>query len=95
MRRTTIKIPDDLDTKLRAEATSRGITFSELVREAITAHLSGRRRLAGAGFFDSGRSDISERMEELLAQAYEDDYEASQKLREKATKRRTQQRHSA
>ena len=76
MKRTTIKIDDALDARVRNEATRRGMTVSEWTREAIAAHLPGgsregegvRRRVfhsAGAG--DSGRSDISERMEELLA----------------------------
>jgi len=68
MRRTTVKLPDDLDARLRHEAERRGTTVSELTREAIEAHLGGTRRsflAAGAGA--SGHSDISERIEEILA----------------------------
>ncbi len=68
MRRTTVKLPDDLDARLRHEAERRGTTVSELTREAIEAHLGGARRsflAAGAGA--SGHSDISERIEEILA----------------------------
>ncbi|TMF90050.1 MAG: CopG family transcriptional regulator [Chloroflexi bacterium] len=67
MRRTTVKLPDDLDTRLRHEAERRGITVSELTREAIETHLVGataRRRLGKPG--RSGRSDVSQRIEEIL-----------------------------
>ena len=68
MRRTTIKVPDDLDARMRHEAARRGLTISEWTREAIEAHLPGgrRRRLAAAGSGSSGRNDISERIEEIL-----------------------------
>ncbi len=70
MRRTTVKIPDELDARLRNEAKRRGATISEVTREALEAHLGGgrRRRLRAAGAFRSGRSDISERIEEILDQ---------------------------
>ena len=68
MKRTTVKLPDDLDARLRHEAQRRGTTVSELTRQAIESHLGGTRRgflAAAAGA--SGRSDISERIEEILA----------------------------
>lgn len=61
-----MKLSDDLDARLRHEATRRGLTISELTREAIESHL-GDRRLLAAGSGRSGRSDISERIEEILA----------------------------
>ena len=71
MKRTTVKIPDELDRRLRHEAARRGMTISELTREAIERHLgadgSGRRRLGAAAAGRSGRSDVSERIEEILA----------------------------
>lgn len=68
MKRTTVKLPDDLDAKLRHEAERRGVTLSELTREAIESHLGGRRRHLGAAAAGrSGRDDISERIEEILA----------------------------
>ena len=70
MRRTTVRLPDDLDARLRHEAERRGTTVSELTREAIETLLAapgGRRRLLAAGAGASGHSDISERIEELLA----------------------------
>jgi predicted transcriptional regulator len=69
MKRTTVKISDELDARLRREAGRRGMTISELTREALEAHVGdGRaalRRAAGSG--RSGAGDISERIEEILA----------------------------
>jgi predicted transcriptional regulator len=70
MQRTTVKLPDELDARLRHEAQRRGVTVSDLTREAIRSYLdapTGRRRLLAAGAGDSGRTDISERIEEILA----------------------------
>lgn len=70
MKRTTVKIPDALDARLRHEAERRGITISELSREALEAYLTGgpgRRRLGAAKAGRSGHSDISERIEEILS----------------------------
>ncbi|MDQ3938854.1 MAG: ribbon-helix-helix domain-containing protein [Chloroflexota bacterium] len=68
MKRTTVKLPDDLDLRLRDEARRRGTTVSELTREAIAAHLGigTRRRLLAAAAGRSGRHDVSERIEEIL-----------------------------
>ncbi|MER7758316.1 CopG family transcriptional regulator [Streptomyces sp. NPDC097619] len=76
MKRTTIKVDDDLDARVRHEAARRGLTLSEWTREALEAHLPGagesppggiRRTFRSTAAGRSGRSDISERMEELLA----------------------------
>jgi predicted transcriptional regulator len=70
MKRTTLKIPDALDAKLRHEAERRGTTISEVSRDALEAYLgeaSGRRRLDAAKAGRSGRTDVSERIEEILA----------------------------
>lgn len=62
-----MKLPDELDAKLRHEAERRGITISELTREAIDHHLGGgKRRFGSAGAGRSGQHDISERIEEIL-----------------------------
>ncbi len=69
MKRTTVKIPDALDGRLRHEAQRRGTTISQVTRDALEAHLGegSRRRLAGAGEWRSGRGDVSARIEEILA----------------------------
>lgn len=68
MQRTTVKLSDELDARLRHEAKRRGTTVSELTREAIEAHLGGpgRRRLLATGAGASGHDDISERIEQIL-----------------------------
>ena len=67
MRRTTVKLPEDLDARLRHEADRRGTTISEITREAIESHLGGgRRRLIAAKAGRSGRHDTARRIEEIL-----------------------------
>ena len=69
MRRTTVKLPDDLDTQLRHEARRQGVTIAEITRAALVAHLGAgrRRRLGAAAAGRSGRSDISARVEEIIS----------------------------
>jgi predicted transcriptional regulator len=69
MRRTTVKLPDDLDARLRHEAERRGVTIADVTRTALEQHLGtgGRRKLSAAAAGRSGHSDISERIEEILA----------------------------
>lgn len=68
MKRTTVKIPDDLDARLRHEADRRGATISEITREALERHLGagGRRLLAQGRVWHSGSHDVSERVEAIL-----------------------------
>ena len=70
MKRTTVKISDLLDARMRQEAQRRGMTVSELTREALEAHLGAGgppyRTITGAGQFRSGRTDIGRRIEEIL-----------------------------
>jgi predicted transcriptional regulator len=72
MRRTTIKLPDELDLRLRHEAARRKVTISVVTRQAIEEHLGarGRRRLAGGRSWHSGASDVSERVDEILRQEF-------------------------
>jgi predicted transcriptional regulator len=69
MQRTTVKLPDDLDARLRHEAQRQGVTIAQITRTALEAHLGtgGRRRLQGAAAGRSGASDVSERVEEIIS----------------------------
>ncbi len=71
MKRTTVKIPEALDARLRHEAARRGKTISDITREALQAFVAddraGRRRLRAAAAGRSGSADVSERIEEILA----------------------------
>ena len=69
MRGIAVRLPDEMDARLRREAARRGITGSALMREAIARHLDieSTRRLLAAGAGNSGRSDVAERVEEILA----------------------------
>jgi predicted transcriptional regulator len=68
MKRTTVKLPDELDARLRLEAERRETAVSEVTREAIEDFLGGnkpkRKLMAAAG--RSGHADISVRIEEIL-----------------------------
>lgn len=76
MQRTTVKVPDELDALLRREAGRRGVTISEVVREALeryfdtaTSGSPGGRRLLAAGAGE-GPGDVAEHIEEILAQEW-------------------------
>jgi len=70
MKRTTVKLPDELDARLRHEPEQRGTTVSDITRQAVESHLgSGRRRLIAAKAGRSGRSGTARRIEEIIRQA--------------------------
>jgi hypothetical protein len=73
VKRTMVTLPDDLHKQLRQEATRRRMTISGLTQEAIETYLGSgrRRRLLAAGAGRSGRSDVSERIEESLRTGFE------------------------
>lgn len=70
--RTTVSLPTELTRRLRTQARAKDRPVSAIVREALEAYLGGQPApdlpsFAGAG--ESGRTDLSERVEELLAEA--------------------------
>lgn len=67
MIRTVVKLSEEIDALLRDEAQRREITISELMREAIESHLGLQRRLGAAAAGHSGHSDVSEHIEDILA----------------------------
>ena len=70
MKRTTVKVPEDLDSRLRHEAARRGTTVSDITREALEAYLGPRRRLSFEGLGHSGGGDIASRIEEILREEW-------------------------
>lgn len=76
MKRTTISLPDDLAAALEREATRRRVPVSQVAREAIEVRLGwadeGPRDLPFIGMGDSGRTDTSQRIDEILAEEWAD-----------------------
>jgi predicted transcriptional regulator len=68
MKRTTVKLPDELDTRLRHEAERRGVTIADVTREALEAYLQRKRgrRLGFVGVGDSGDGTVAARIEALI-----------------------------
>lgn len=69
--RTTVTLPAQLARALRAQSRARGRSVSSIVREALQAYFEGQEppelpSFAGVG--RSGRHDLSERVEELIAE---------------------------
>ena len=79
MIRTQIQLEEEQMEWLRAEARTRGISVSRLIREGVN-HLRAteeripedkkRKALAAIGRFSSGKSDVSERHDTYLAEAF-------------------------
>ena len=70
--RTTVTLPIELARRLRTEAKAHGRPVSAIVREALEAYLEGQppgQLPSFAGVGHSGRSDLSERVEELMPEA--------------------------
>jgi hypothetical protein len=67
MKRTTIFLPESLERQLQQVARRQEKPVAVVVREALTKHLDSQRQpFQMPRTFDSGRSDISERIDELL-----------------------------
>ena len=69
MKRTTITLTEDLAQIAGREVRRRGVSLSELVREALAAHLGlggkTRRRLPFAALGASGHGDTARNMSRL------------------------------
>ena len=70
MKRTTIYLEPELEVLLKLEVLKQRRPMAEIVREAVQAYVTREPRKAppGAGAFASGRADIAERAEEVLAE---------------------------
>ncbi len=67
MEKTTVYLPDDLKAALRRAARSTGRSEADLIREGIGL-VTGTHRIAEPRLplFESGQSDLAERVDELL-----------------------------
>ena len=79
MLRTQIQLKEEQMEWLRSKARTKGISVSQLIRESIKfyqtheEHLPEDRKkkaLEAVGRFSSGTSDVSERHDNYLAEAY-------------------------
>jgi hypothetical protein len=79
MLRTQIQLKKEQMEWLRSKARARGVSVSQLIRESIKfyqtheEHLPEdrkRKALEAVGRFSSGTSDVSERHDDYLAEAY-------------------------
>ncbi len=74
MRRTTIVVPDDLAALLEIEQRRRNQSTSQIVREALTAYLTGEsakpKQLRFAALGRSGHKDTAAQAEEILAKEW-------------------------
>jgi len=73
MHRTTIYLDGGLHERIRALAAAEGATQAEIIRKALLAYAAGSERPPRSiGLGASGREDLSERAEDLLAGMGED-----------------------
>ena len=77
MIRTQIQFREEQVRALKRRASQRGVSLSELVREAVDRSLESeetearwQRALSVVGRFRSGHSDISERHDDYLAEDF-------------------------
>lgn len=69
MKRTTIFLDSQLERALKRLAARRGVSFAMVVREAMAAYVAAPPTGAVpsiAGRFTSGKTDTSQRVDELL-----------------------------
>jgi len=72
MKRTTIFIEEALERRLQQFARRQDRSVASVVREALTSHLDSKvAPFELPPTFDSGRSDIATRFEELLFQDFD------------------------
>lgn len=72
MKRTTIFIPEALERRLQQFALRENKSAASVVREALSSHLDSKLApFTLPPTFDSGRSDIATRFEELLFQDFD------------------------
>ena len=68
MKRTTIYLPDEIKVAIEAEATRRGVTEAEVIRESVREHLdSTKERKLNLPLFPEGLGfDLAGRVDEFM-----------------------------
>lgn len=91
MKRTTVYLDDRTDLELARLARQQGRSKAELMREALEHYLAQEARPRSlprsVGMGRSGRTDLAEHDEELLAEIFDEEYQRiadEWKVREKA-----------
>lgn len=72
VKRTTIRLPDDLDERLRYEARRRDASVADIAREALRKYLPELQDDGRLSFFGVGNGlppDVSERVDEYVGKA--------------------------
>lgn len=71
MIKTTVYLDNEVALALRRMAESEGRSQAELIRDALLSYTRTNKhpKLPGIGEFDSGRTDTSERADQLLKRA--------------------------
>ena len=67
VKRTTVYLPDDLKSTLARAAVEEGRTEADLIREGVERLLAARQPEPRLPLFSSGKPDLAERTDELLA----------------------------
>jgi hypothetical protein len=67
VRRTTIYLPEELKSTLARAAQEEGRTEADLIREGIETFLRSRRAEPRVPLFTSGKADLAENADKLLA----------------------------
>lgn len=76
MKRTTVFLDESLERRLKQRARREGKSFAQCVREAVAAYVASpvprpRGLPAWVGMFDSGHTDTSARVDEILAEVWD------------------------
>lgn len=75
MKRTTVFLDEKLERQLKQKARRDGKSFAQCVREAVAAYVAapvargGRELPSWVGMYESGRTDTSERVDEIMREA--------------------------
>lgn len=73
MFRLTIQLPEDLYLALRRAAEAEGVSAAEIIRRALRAYVPSdrwERALAAVGAFEDQATDVAERHDHYLAEAF-------------------------